>query len=195
MTSGAARASLFLTSLLLDRLERKPFTLRGRAYLMLTIAGCFAWNATHSLTAAAFTNAAGITIPDIGSGSPYPSTINVSGMAGAVSKVTVKLNQIAHTYPDDIDVLLVGPGGQSVLLMSDVGGAVGVSGVTVTLDDAATKSLPDSTRISTSTYKPTNVGAGDTFAAPALAGPYGALLSVFNGTAPNGVWSLYVVDD
>ena len=116
-------------------------------------------------------------------------------MAGSVSKVTVKLNQFTHTYPDDVDVLLIGPGGQSVLLMSDVGGAVGVSGVTVTLDDAATKSLPNSTRISTGTYKPTNVGTGDTFAAPAPAGPYSALLSAFNGAAPNGGWSLYVVDD
>ena len=156
---------------------------------------CVVWSGSGSLTAAVFTNGTAITIPNLGSGSPYPSTINVSGMAGLVSKVTVKLNQFTHTYPDDVDVLLIGPGGQSELLLSDVGGAVGVSGVTVTLDDAATQGLPDSTRISTGTYKPTNVGAGDTFAAPAPAGPYGALLSVFNGAAPNGVWALYVVDD
>src|SRR6185295_9988115 len=38
-----------------------------------------------------FTNPAAITIPDIGAGSPYPSVINVSGMGGTVSNVTVTL--------------------------------------------------------------------------------------------------------
>ena len=42
-------------------------------------------------------------------------------MGGTISKVTVRLNNIAHTFPDDIDVLLVGPGGQTSILMSDNG--------------------------------------------------------------------------
>ena len=45
------------------------------------------------------------------------------------------------------------------------------------------------------TFRPTNVGTGDTFPAPAPAAPYGAALSDFNGTTPNGTWRLLVVDD
>ena len=38
-----------------------------------------------------FSNSAAIIIPDHGTGTPYPSTINVSGVTGRVSKVTVGL--------------------------------------------------------------------------------------------------------
>jgi len=42
-------------------------------------------------------------------------------VTGAVSKVTVSLNGLSHTYPDDLDILLVGPDGAKVMLMSDAG--------------------------------------------------------------------------
>ena len=50
------------------------------------------------------------------------------------------------------------------------------------------------------TYRPANYtpppGFADSFPSPAPAGPYNtASLALFNGTSPNGVWKLYVVDD
>jgi subtilisin-like proprotein convertase family protein len=127
---------------------------------------------------------------------PYPSDIAVVGMMGTVTNVTVTLNNINHTFPDDIDVLLVGPTGANAILMSDVGGSPDAVNVTLTLDDAAALSLPDSGPLVSGTFKPTNVGiTADTFPAPAPAGPYGTALSAFNVTNPNGTWSLYVVDD
>jgi subtilisin-like proprotein convertase family protein len=127
---------------------------------------------------------------------PYPSDITVAGMTGTVTKVTVTLNNINHTFPDDIDVLLVGPTGANAILMSDVGGNPDANNVTLTLDDAAALSLPDAGPLVSGAFKPTNVGiTPDPFPAPAPAGPYGTALSAFNVTNPNGTWRLYVADD
>jgi hypothetical protein len=79
--------------------------------------------------------------------------------------------------------------------MSDCGGSLGVNNVILTFDDAAAAGLPDSSQIVSGSYKPANFQPNDTFAAPAPAAPYSATLSIFNGTNPNGTWSLYVVDD
>ena len=72
-------------------------------------------------------NSAAITVPDHGIASPYPSTINVSGVTGRVSKVTVALNGLTHTFPQDVNVLLVSPGGSNVLLMSHTGAGYAVT--------------------------------------------------------------------
>ena len=75
--------------------------------------------------------------------------------------MTVTLSGISHTFPGDIDVLLVAPGEQSVVLMSDAGGSFDLSGTTLTFDDDAGASLPANGQIAAGTYRPTNLGAGD----------------------------------
>lgn len=148
-----------------------------------------------------FSNPGSINIPagapasTSGPAGPYPSTIAVSGLTGPVSKVTVTLSGMNHTFPDDIDILLVGPAGQKMILMSDAGGSLDLINVNLTFDDDAASPLPDSTQIVSGTFRPTNFGTGDTFVAPAPGPPYGSALSVFNGTDPNGTWSLFVTDD
>jgi len=136
-------------------------------------------------------NPSSITINDNASASPYPSTINVSGVGGTVSKVTVTLLGLSHTYPEDMDILLVGPGGQSVALMGAVGGATPASGVTLTFDDEAVSGQL-SEPITSGTYQPS--GAIVTMPSPAPAAPYSSELATFNDLSPNGTWSLYVVD-
>ncbi|MDH6106571.1 S8 family serine peptidase [Anabaenopsis tanganyikae CS-531] len=142
-----------------------------------------------------FTNPDPISIPIGGAGNPYPATISVSGLSGEVTNVTVTLTNLAHTWPDDIDVLLVGPTGATTILMSDVGYLYGISNTTLTFDAGATAYLPDAGQITSGTYLPTNIGTGDNFAAPAPGGSHGTDLSVFHNTDPNGLWSLYVMDD
>ncbi|MCU7245600.1 MAG: S8 family serine peptidase, partial [Microcystis aeruginosa WS75] len=142
-----------------------------------------------------FSNPNPITIPDSGTSTPYPSTINVSGLSGNINSLKVTLTNLSHTYPDDIDVLLVGPTGAKALLMSDVGGFNSLNNVTLTFEPTATSLLPDSGLITSGSYKATDFVTGDFFNAPAPGGPYGTDFSVFNGINPNGTWSLYVMDD
>ena len=142
----------------------------------------------------AYANPALLTINDASKATPYPATINVAGFDGVVGTLTVSLIKFSHSFSNDVDVLLVGPAGQSIVLMSDVGSSA--SNVTLTLSDAAAGSLPSSGSLTPGTYKPTNIGSGDGFPAPAPAGPpTGTTLAAFGGTNPNGAWSLYVVDD
>lgn len=157
-----------------------------------TIAG--GWSIVIDTTA--FTNNTVTLIRDLMTASPYPSQINVSGVTASIRKARVQLYGLIHTFPDDIDMLLVGPGGQNAIIMSDVGGGADLSSVILNLDDAAANSLPDNSQIVSGTFKPTNISDGaDTFPAPAPAPSGSSAFSVFNGTNPNGLWSLYIVDD
>jgi subtilisin-like proprotein convertase family protein len=164
---------------------------------------------------AVFTNPAPITPPDRVSNNAgtnpgvsttnYPSPIVVSGLTGTVSKVTVTF-AITSTFPDDLDVLLVGPTGAMSLVMSDAEGSGDHTNVTYTFDQMAAATLPnDPTTVTPSgTFQPSNFlgfstpepGGQDNFPAPGgglMSYPTG--FNVFNGTAPNGTWNLYVVDD
>ncbi|HEX6624778.1 MAG TPA: M36 family metallopeptidase [Pyrinomonadaceae bacterium] len=148
---------------------------------------------------AAGANPANILIPATGTGAatgspanPYPSNISIAGVTGMVSKVTATITGFSHTFPGDVDILLVGPGGQKIILMSDVGGGTDAVNTTITFDDAGPAI---GATVVSGTFRPTNSGTGDVFPAPAPAAPYGSALSAFNGISPNGTWSLYVVDD
>ncbi len=141
-------------------------------------------------------NTLAVAIPDSGIASPYPSSITLTNMIGAVTDVVVSLENFSHTAPDDVDLLLLGPGGQSVILMSDAGGAIPVTNAGLTFQDEAAGNLPDEGPLVSGVFRPTNVGSGDTFPAPApVTAPTGSSLGVFNGTNPNGTWSMYLVDD
>lgn len=145
--------------------------------------------------AAVFANPAPIKVPatgTTGASNPYPSAVTVAGLTGAVTNATVTLTGVSHTFPADIDVLLVGPSGQNVVLLADTGGGTDINNVNLTFSDAASGNVPSP--ITSGTYRPTNGGA---FSGPAPAPPppYGATLAAFNGTVPNGAWNLYVYDD
>ena len=139
---------------------------------------------------------------------PYPSTNIVTGLSGlVVQKATVTLQGFSHTFPSDVDILLVGPQGQRTILMASAGGQnrYSVTNLTLTFDDDATNFLPVNSALTNGVFKPTNgflaqVGYTNLhfdFPPPAPPGNSNApaALSVFRNTDPGGTWSLFAVAD
>ncbi len=155
-----------------------------------------------------FSNSSPIVISDDSPASPYPSTVQVTNLGGTITRLTVTMTNFSHAWPNDVDVLLVGPAGQRVMLMSDAGTNQAVSNLAMTFSDSATTPLPLLTKLQSTTYLPANYAApglntSDRFPLPApqpvpVTDPFpytNTALAVFNSTSPNGTWSLYVMDD
>ncbi|HEY2084374.1 MAG TPA: hypothetical protein VGI88_16455 [Verrucomicrobiae bacterium] len=155
-----------------------------------------------------FSNTNSIVINDSSSpptiATPYPSTNRVTGLDGTIiTKVTLSLFGFAHTFPSDVDIVLVGPEGQNAIVLSNVGGSSATNAVTnidLTLDDDAVSDLPVTNSLYSGTFKPTQ-GDPNPFLfdfpapAPKTADLQGPFLSNFKNTEPNGTWNLFVVDD
>jgi streptogramin lyase len=124
----------------------------------------------------------------------YPSAIEVAGLQGTVTEVSVRLNGVYHDAAGDLEALLVGPQGQKVLLLTDSLPSRDVAtGPVITFDDDGVTSP---SRLVSGIFKPI-LGTGFTanFANPAPAGPYASTLSTFDGTNANGTWKLFLQDD
>jgi uncharacterized repeat protein (TIGR01451 family) len=150
-------------------------------------------SATIGLPEGVTENPLPISIPEFGAASLYPSTITVSGITNPVGYVTVTLLGFSHSFPKDVDVLLVGPDGKKVMLMSDAGAGNAVSGLNLTFRSSASTAVPRGF-LRSGTYFPADWDATADLPSPAPAGPYSTHLWDFNGTPANGVWSLYVND-
>ena len=161
-----------------------------------------------------FSNSGTITVPATGTGAAdvYPSRVSVSGLSGSISKVTLRISGLTVDRPDDVELLLVSPGGATFVPLGDAGGtATPVTGINLVFDDAAGSLIADTTAPASGTYKPSSYDpADDLGSAPAVAtpltpsvGPYlhaapqgsSTFAQVFNGAVPNGTWSLYLYDD
>ncbi|QQS07870.1 MAG: tail fiber domain-containing protein [Phycisphaerales bacterium] len=162
--------------------------------------------ATLALASAAsaqtFTNNTAITIPagapgtTNGPASVYPSIINVAGVPN-IDYIEVRLLGLTHTYVGDLDILIVAPGGQAILLASDQGNNVPLTAqdVIFTFDAPTFFPTPDPTGVPGYVFRPVGGSQTDPFTAPAPAGPYTGTLNALNGSAGNGTWALYIMDD
>ncbi len=154
-----------------------------------------------------FTGSGSISIPQLGNATPYPATIQVSGLPTPIADVDVTLTGLTQDCLNDLAVLLVAPTGQKSLVMADVPDSEcqqqrsevdtvdGVENVDLTFDDSASGPVPDPAV--SGTYRPTD-GTPETpteFPPPApTGGSQPTSLSVFNGINGNGTWSLFVRD-
>lgn len=182
----------------------RPFTFTASgagpyvATLMLTNNGASLGSVSFTFVppfAISAANPNGIHIPELGTATPYPSIIGVSDVTGVVSQVTVTLSNFTHSFPSDVDVLLVSPAGTSIVLMSDAGAGHSVTNVTLTFSATATASLPANAPITSGTYRPTDYPPDDVFVSPAPPPPRAASLTDFSGQDPNGAWRLFIMDD
>lgn len=147
----------------------------------------------HAAPAGTFTNSATITI-GVANATPYPATIMVSGITAPVVDMTVSLFGFEHAYPLDVDILLVGPNGQGIVLMSENGGSTPVTGVDLTFDELG-EPLPSV--LTSGNYQPQAAQFlfGGDFDSPAPTEPHSTTFeALFDGMNPNGEWSLYVRD-
>jgi hypothetical protein len=145
-----------------------------------------------------FVNTSNILVPADSPAIPYPSPISVSGLTGTVSKVTATVAGVGGEL-DDLQVLLVGPTGQTTVLMRFAcGNDLSGGGESFTFDDsAATQLSDDGTCNSSGSFKTSDFdGSPVPFSLPApQAQPYGNALASYNGTKPNGTWSLFVENE
>ena len=100
--------------------------------------------------------------------------LRVTGLAGVIIDVQLGFD-MAHGYIGDLNISLVSPSGNSVLMLSNVGGN-NTAFVDTTLDDAAATSIGDAVAPFTGTFRPRFP------------------LSFFDGEDPNGIWTLQIVD-
>ena len=166
----------------------------------------------QATTTVSFSNATPISIPatgTIGVASLYPSPITVSGVTAPVVGVTLTLTGFTHSWFSDADFLLVAPDGKKMVVQSDAWNSSSnptTLTMDLTLSDDAAAAMPSSgspANTSPQSFKPTNHGASDAFAAPAPAAPFiepqpagsSTFASAFAGIDPNGTWNLYIVDD
>jgi subtilisin-like proprotein convertase family protein len=139
-----------------------------------------------------FSNNGPITIND--GRQSAPSSIAVDGFQTEIADVDVTIRNLTHTRSADVDVLLVGPGGQTALILSDVG--TSATNATFVLSDQEANTVPSNAVLRGGNFQPTNFQSGDGFFPPAPVTPAtGSRLGVFNSTNPNGVWTLYIFDD
>jgi len=192
-------------------------------FLARTFAVAMLWPVYAAATT--FSNTSNIALNDPNSQSngnnnatatPYPSSITVSGLSGTISHLSVTLSNVSYAFSGDIDALLVGPAGRSLIVIAAVGPYTGsseaASNSTLTLDDSGTLPTDVTPWGSSSTFKPANFGSyglggtvngnNEVYESPAPAAPWGdpgqhgsnaTLGNTFDGTNPNGTWSLYIL--
>lgn len=120
-----------------------------------------------------FTSRTRVTI-DPGDPNSIRSSIKAIGIPGVIRDVNVTID-VDHTWTNDLEIFLIGPNGQRVLLVRGEGGS-GHNFSQTTFDDAATSTIEGATAPFLGTFQPEES------------------LTVLNRLDPNGTWTLEIND-
>jgi cysteine-rich repeat protein len=130
-------------------------------------------------TAFVYSNAGTFAIPDNNTtGVSSPVTVTATG---TITRVSVTISNITHTFDGDLDIYLVGPTALKRELSTD-NGSLNDNYINTSFDDSATTSITAGTAPFTGTFKPET----------SLSTTAG---TDFRNTSAAGVWNLNVVDD
>ena len=132
-----------------------------------------------------------------GAASQYPLTTTFGAEGDTVIEdVDVTIGGVSHSRAEDLEVLVVGPSGRQVKLLSDTCGRAVPRGARWTFDDEAPVGHDEARCTSGGAIRPSDVEPGDRLpgAAP-QDGEVATSLSAFDGTDPDGAWKVYVADD
>src|SRR6187200_1580341 len=93
----------------------------------ILISGILTGAAGDSAASAVFSNTNPVIINDSATpptkASLYPSPITVSGLAGQVGTVKVTIHDLSHSFPDDVNMMLVGPNGAKIVFWANAIGS------------------------------------------------------------------------
>jgi hypothetical protein len=137
--------------------------------------------------------------------------LHVYGLPGTVTDVQVSLGNLTHTFPADLDMLLV-DSSHNLEFWSDIGKQVetpsdpnDLTNASFVISDFGVTALPGTSAVPVSgtTYKPADDDETETGSEFGYAGninhaaPNGGstFASAFGGVTPNGDWFLFIADD
>lgn len=128
---------------------------------------------------------------DLSGSSIFPLTMRNAQFPDGIDIIVsleLELTGLSHTFPDDLEVLLIDPFGETVAIMYDRGGDVAVNGITMIFNDAESNIPPDETELLSGRYKP--MGPDDT---PGDGND--GLANFLKQPGGTDTWLLLIVDD
>ncbi|MBV8830657.1 MAG: Ig-like domain repeat protein, partial [Acidobacteriaceae bacterium] len=157
-----------------------------------------------TITGSTYCNPGGVSIAASSTtAAPYPSRVNVTGLAGTVNSVSVSLDTFDAVSPEELVLVLTGPSGTNIGFLDDAGGFNNTGSINVTFADGGNSLTNLNTELANNTtYAPTANNNLSTITLPSpapanisYAAPLGSqtFTSAFQSIPPSGYWSLFAI--
>jgi len=132
---------------------------------------------------------------DMGFGN-YPLFMNADDWSGVgpapasplpfLTSLELVLTDLTHTHPQDLDIYLISPFGESIEIMTDKGDGISVNGLDIVFSDLGSSLPDDGSGLGSGPYRPedsTGPGSGTGF------------FRYFGNSGGTDAWELIIIDD